>query len=80
MPAEMYKNYPVGRRESHAYEISATAQSGGIPRHNASAFGGGRMSIFIRNDPSYPRHQPSIATIDFPGRVKIGQYENYSYR
>src|SRR5215468_9059919 len=44
IPAEMDKNYPVGRRESHAYEKSATALSVGIPRHNASAFGGGRMS------------------------------------
>jgi hypothetical protein len=41
----MDKNYPVGRRESHAYEKSATALSVGIPRHNATAFGGGRMSI-----------------------------------
>src|SRR5215475_7760654 len=44
IPAEMDKNYPVGRRESHAYEKSATALSVGIPRHNATAFGGGRMS------------------------------------
>jgi hypothetical protein len=31
IPAEMDKNYPVGRRESHAYEKSATALSVGIP-------------------------------------------------
>src|SRR5262252_5437913 len=45
MPAEMDKNYPVVRRSCHAYEKSATALSVGIPRHNASAFGGGRMSM-----------------------------------
>src|SRR5262245_24743594 len=47
--AEVAENYRVGRPESNAYEKSATALSVGIPRHNATAFGGGRMSRQVRD-------------------------------
>src|SRR5262245_60506061 len=53
IPAEMDKSYRVGRPESHAYGKGATALSVGIPRHNATAFGGGRMS---REEPAGTSH------------------------
>jgi hypothetical protein len=46
IPAEMEKNYRVGRPESHAYEKSATALSVGIPRHNAKRLAAGECQYY----------------------------------
>src|SRR5215813_7800952 len=71
IPAEVAENYRVGRPESNAYEKSATALSVGIPRHNATAFGGGRMSIVRHMPSSADNNRSYLSDPSGPGRAPL---------